>query len=283
MKYIYIVITISLSLIIGCKDTSQIVSQSDKPTVLVSILPQKYFVERIAGDTVNVNVLLPPGAFPATFEPTPRTFSEISNSQLYFMVGHPKFALEVNWSKKIIESNKEMKVVNLSESVNGMFNDSDPHIWLSPKIVKKELKALSDSLASLIPENADLYQKNLDIFISDVDSLVEDLNKKFQNLKNNKFLVLHPAWGYFAQDFGLEQVSIEEHGHESGHHNIKEIIEFAKTNEIKTVFVQKHFSSKEADTIAREISGNVVKIDPLAENWIENLRLVSDTLAKNLK
>lgn len=283
MKY-FIAFLILLSIIVsGCQKVPADQTNDGKLKVLVSILPQKYFVERIAGDKVNVIVLLPPGAFPVTFEPTPKTFTDIADAKIYFKVGHPKFALEVNWADKILEANKNLKTINLSDPSDFSDKNLDPHIWVAPGTVKKQLAKLTEALSTEMPENKDFFNKNKEKFTSEIDELILQINEKLKTVKNKKFLVLHPAWGYFAQEFGLEQVAIEEHGHESGHHNIKEIVELAKKNDIKVVFSQIQYSGKEADTVAREIGGQVIKIDPLAENWLDNLKLVADTLVKHMQ
>ncbi len=267
----------------GCRKDEPVLTNSDKLTILVSILPQKYFVERIAGDKVNVIVLLPPGAFPATYEPSIKQFTEIAKAKIYFMVGHPKFALETNWAAKVQEVNKNLKVIKLVDGLDLSNENLDPHVWVAPGLVKNQLSVLTEAISVEMPEQKEFFIKNMNNFASDIDSLTNKIKNKLANVTTKKFLVLHPAWGYFAKEFGLEQVAIEQHGHESGHHKTEEIIEFAKKHKIKVVFAQKQYSSKEAETVAKEIGGQVIKIDPLAENWLENLELVADTLTNHMQ
>ena len=283
MRILCVLLLAFITTFSACRKNEPVSTNSDKLTVLVSILPQKYFVERIAGDKVNVIVLLPPGAFPATYEPSINQFTEIVKAKIYFMVGHPKFALETNWASKVQEVNKNMKVIKLADGLDLSNENLDPHVWIAPGLVKNQLPALTDAISAEMPQQKEFFLKNMKNFISDIDSLTNKIKNQLANVKTKKFLVLHPAWGYFAKEFGLEQIAIEQHGHESGHHNTEEIIEFAKKHKITVVFAQKQYSSKEAETIAKEINGQVIKIDPLAENWLENLELVADTFQKYLQ
>ncbi|MCD4658073.1 MAG: zinc ABC transporter substrate-binding protein [Planctomycetes bacterium] len=283
MRNFYVFLLMFIAIISGCQKQAPASADSDKFTVLVSILPQKYFVERIAGNKVNVLVLLPTGAFPASYEPATKQFVEIAKAKIFFMVGHPKFALETSWADKIQNANKNMKVIKLANKQDYGDSNLDPHVWIAPGLVKKQLTELTDALLTEMPDQKEFFNKNKDIFIQDIDALTNKIKEKLASVKSKKFLVFHPAWGYFAKEFGLEQIAIEQHGHESGHHSTMEIIELAKKHNITVVFAQKQYSSKEAETVAKEIGGKVIKIDPLAENWLENLELVSDTLLKHLQ
>ncbi len=290
-------IVISLLVVIGlfsCNNQQQ--NQNiNKQSVTVSVLPQKYFVEKIAGDRLNINVMIPPGASPVTYEPTPKQMKELSVSNLYIRIGHIEF--EKSWMKKLRDINPEMCVVdqsvvaNLIEAENIHKDEHehnghhhhgvDPHIWTSPKEVKKQVDFLYQYLIKTYPEFDSDFTKNYNSFLNEIDSLDSYITEQLKLYHGNKFIIFHPALSYFARDYGLVQISIEIDGKEPTPANIQEIIEVAKEEEIKVIFVQKQFSTHNAEVIAREINGRVVQIDPLSYNWPESLKLIVDEIVKS--
>ena len=264
----------------GCKRENV---RADKLVVAVSILPQKYFVERIAKDKVKVVVLLPPGRSPEIFEPSVKQFQEIASAKIYFKVGHPKFPFEANWAKKIEQANKNMKVVSLADALELSDNNLDPHIWLAPSLVKKELDVLTKALTEQMPAQKEFFDKNKKLFIEDIDETIEQIKKIFAKTKLRKFMTFHPAFGYFAKEFGLEQIAIEKRGKNIDPRHLEQLIGKAKREGIKVIFVQKQFSRKEAREIAKEIDGEVSEIDPLAEDWLANLKKIAEAFANAMK
>ena len=267
----------------------------NKQSVTVSVLPQKYFMERIVGNNLSINVMIPPGASPVTYEPTPKQMKELSVSSLYIRIGHIEF--EKSWMKKIRDINPEMRVVDQSVVANLIepeykLNDEhehkghhhhgvDPHIWTSPKEVKKQIDFLYQYLIKTYPEFDSDFTKNYNSFISEIDSLDSYITEQLKLYHGNKFMIFHPALSYFARDYGLIQISIEIDGKEPTPANIQEIIEVAKEEEIKVIFVQKQFSTHNAEVIAKEINGRVVQIDPLSYYWPESLKLIVDEIVKS--
>ncbi len=290
-------IIISLLVVIGlfsCNNQQQ--NQNiNKQSVTVSVLPQKYFAEKIAGGRLNINVMIPPGASPVTYEPTPKQMKELSASNLYIRIGHIEF--EKSWMKKLRDINPEMRVVDQSVVVNliepeNIHKDEhehnghhhhgiDPHIWTSPKEVKKQVDFLYQYLINTYPEFDSYFTKNYNSFLNEIDSLDSYITEQLKSYHGNKFMIFHPALSYFARDYGLVQISIEIDGKEPTPANIQEIIEVAKEEEIKVIFVQKQFSTHNAEVIAREINGRVVQIDPLSYNWAESLKLIVDEIVKS--
>jgi zinc transport system substrate-binding protein len=268
---------------------------NEKKTVIVSILPQKYFVEKIAGDNFNVSVMIPPGASPVTYEPTPKQMKELSKSFAYFRIGHIEF--EKSWMKNFIEVNPEMKIIDISKTADliepenghdhGHFHDEhhhhgvDPHIWTSPKEVKKQVQFIYEFLVKEEPKLKEEFEINYNSFISEIDSLDQYISDQLKDFENRKFLIFHPALSYIARDYGLEQISIEIDGKEPTPSNIQQIIDLAKKENIKIVFVQKQFSTHNADVIANEIGGRVVRIDPLDYNWAESIRFITDEIVNS--
>jgi zinc transport system substrate-binding protein len=155
----------------------------------------------------------------------------------------------------------------------------DPHVWLSPELVKVQSQAIYEALARLDPAHKDAYKANLEAFIADIDLLERDIKATLSGLKSSKFLVFHPAWGYFAHDFGLEQIPVEVGGQEPSAQELAHLIEEAKKENIRVVLAQPEFSTADAETIAREIGGKVLLISPLAPDWLANMRNVAQTFA----
>lgn len=250
-----------------------------KLNVTVSILPQKYFVERVGGEFVNVSVMVQPGESPATYEPKPEQMTALADSAAYFSIGVP---FETAWLEKIQAVNTQMKMVDTTQGIdriataNGGF---DPHIWLSPSLVRIQSETIYRALAELDPSHEANYTANLDAFLADIDALDADIRATLEDTKSDKFIVFHPAWGYFARAYGLEQVPIEIEGQEPSAQELAGLIEMAKAEGIKVVFAQPEFDQEDAETIAAEIGGEVILISPLNPDWLGNMKAVAGSFA----
>lgn len=285
-----------ISFLIGSCSNSHQKENSDKSVITVSVLPQKYFIEKIAGDIFSVNVMIPPGASPVTYEPTPKQMKELSHSDIYFRIGHIEF--EKSWMKKLQNINSDMKVYDQSKVTNLIYAEhsheghdhhghhhhgTDPHIWTSPKEVKKQAEFIYKSLLATYSEREEAFTTNYNSFLQEIDSLDNELHTILEPFQGKKFLIFHPALSYFARDYGLEQISIEIDGKEPTPANIRKIINTAKEENIKVVFVQQQFSTHNAEVIADEIQGQVVQIDPLAPEWGESIRTIANEIVKSYK
>lgn len=263
--------------------------------VFVSILPQKYFVKQIGKDRVDVRVMVQPGASPATYEPKSKQLVELSKTDIYFSIGVP---FEKVWLKKIAAANPRMKVVHTDHGIEKIpmaahvHHDQekhhnhgilDPHIWLSPPLVKMQAHTILSALQQVDPSHGTVYQTNYREFVSRIHELDGQLKTLFAEKQGLRFLVFHPAWGYFARAYGIEQVPIEIEGKEPKPAQLKELIEYARENRITVIFVQPQFSAKSADLIAKEIGGQVAFADPLAEEWMANLCEVANKFKAALK
>ncbi|MFG6100741.1 cation ABC transporter substrate-binding protein [Leptolyngbyaceae cyanobacterium CCMR0082] len=278
--------------------------------ITVSILPQEYFVEKIGGDRVEVNVMVQPGESPATYEPKPQQLKDLSEAEAYVRIGVP---FENAWMNKIQSANAQMLVIDSAQGIERLemaahhHHDEDhaeeaadhdheeeheheekhehaegtldPHIWLSPQRVKIQAQNIYQGLVTIDPENEATYQANLTQFLGEIDQLDQQIKQNLVGVENREFIVFHPAWGYFAQDYDLEQVPIEIGGQEPSAAELGELIQQAKTENIQVIFAQPEFSTKSAETIANEIAGEVLFITPLASNWSDNLLQVSQTFA----
>jgi zinc transport system substrate-binding protein len=264
--------------------------------VTVSILPEKFFVERIGGEHVMVNVMVGPGDSPHTYEPKPEQMAALSRSAIYFAIG---VEFEGAWLDKFISANPKMMIVDISDNVEKIpledlhdedesegdeqsSDELDPHIWTSPELAKTIARRIADELSKNDAQNAEDYQTNLNELLAQIDQLQTDINDDLRDINNRKFLVFHPAWGYFAQEFNLEEIAIEVGGTEPSASELSAIIDTALRENIRVVFAQPEFSTQIANYIASEINGEVILISPLAENWLENMRTVVQTLKENL-
>ncbi len=265
---------------------------ADNNTITVSILPQKYFVEQIAGDKYEVNVMIPPGANPVTYEPSPGKMKMLSQSQAYLKTGHLQF--EKAWFAKIKSANPNMQIADQSTKVNLIVTKAkehkhaghhhhegiDPHIWTSPKSVKKQIEVIYKLLSNLDPEYDLYYRKNTLKFGKELDSLDSFMNGKFRGIESRDFLIFHPALSYLARDYDLNQIPIQIEGKEPSPVKLQKLVDMAKTKNLETVFIQKQFNTDNAKTVAREIGGEVVVIDPLAYDWYEGMKDIASKLAE---
>jgi len=271
-------------------------SADAKIKAFVSILPQAYFVERIGGKRVDVSFMVGPGHSPATYEPVPKQMAELSKAKLYFRMGVP---FENVWMERISQANPDMKVVDTRRGIALMSmkgydhagspagrHDTrmkDPHIWLSLRLTKTMVLNIYEALVSEDPLHQSFYQDNLRAFHHDLDKLDAEIAAIVKNAATRKFMVFHPAWGYFAHDYGLEQIPIETEGKGPTAKGLAAVIEEARQDGIKVIFVQKQFSEKSAETVANAIGGGVIQIDPLARDYLNNMRKIAQTFAEVLK
>lgn len=279
--------------------SAAIPAAADEIHVIVSINPQKYFVQQIGGDRVHVTVMVYPGASPATYEPKPGQMAALLKAEIYFAIGVP---FENVWLKKIAALNPKMRIVPTDADIEKIPMEShyrrgdthvgynktedkyakrsdhgikDPHIWLSPPLVKIQARHVFNALLFADPGHRSEYEANFKKFMERLDNLDEELKAIFKGKTGLLFLVFHPAWGYFAKSYGLMQLPIEVEGKEPKPTRLRELIEYAKKNNIRVVFVQPQFSSKSAKIIANAIGGQVGFVDPLAQDWLGNLREVA--------
>ncbi len=252
--------------------------------MLVSIAPHRAFVEAIAGDTVDVDVIVPAGASSHSFEPTPKQMTQVSKAEVWFQVGE---SFETKLSEVIKSYAPSMKLVNLWESVDMICVDSshahhqcshnfqDIHIWLSPKEAKTQAKTIAVALSELYPQHKELYEARLHQFLRELDQLDVDIRKQLANCNTKIMLVSHPAYAYFARDYGLQQLSIEFEGRDPSPQQLTKVVKQAKDSGVKTIFIQPQHSNKGAHLIAKHINAEVVSIDPYSEDYLENMRFIA--------
>ena len=289
-------IIIVLTLIIGIAASGW---AAERVPVFVSIPPQSYFVQQIGKDLVDVHVLVKPGADPHTYEPKPQQMVALSKAVLYFAIG---IEFETAKLAKITALNPRMHVVDTDHGVMKLAMDAhghqnmkdkreedhhqgslDPHIWLSPPLVMLQARSILTALQAVDPAHRSTYEANYRAFILDLVDLDAQLRAIFDGLKGSPFMVFHPSWGTFAHAYGLNQVPIQIEGKSPKPAQLKELIERARSNRVRIIFVQPQFSSRSAEQISKAIGGRVAVVDPLAQDWANNLRQVAEEFKNAFK
>lgn len=256
--------------------------------VTVSILPQKYLTERIAGDFVKVNVMIPPGMNPATCDLNTGQLKQLYNSDICFTIGYLPF--EITHLYPVLENLEQIEVINHSgkvelldgscghqhEQEHSHAGGKDPHIWLSPANAKIMANTICEVLSSRYPGQQEQFRANLKTLSSELDSIALRAEEVLTQLQNKSFLIYHPALTYIAHDYGLEQISIEDEGKEPHPLHLKKIIDIAKEKNIRIIFIQSQFDASNAEAIAMEIGAQVISIDPLTPNLTEELNKLID-------
>ncbi len=271
---------------------------ASRTLAVVSILPQKQMVERVGGDAVRVEVLVRPGQSPHTYEPTPQQIAAIGRAAVYFSIGAD---FEPALVPKLRRAHPKLRVVDTRQGIalqpmaahdhhhhgHGQHKHAkgapDPHIWTSPPLVKQQAATIRDALAELRPEARAQFEASYARYAEELDALDAEVRQMLSGKKERRFMVYHPAWGYFASTYGLEQVPIEIEGKEPGPKTLARIVARARAEGVRVIFVQKQFSRTAAEALARDIGGEVVELDPLAEDFISNTRLVAQALARALR
>lgn len=292
--FITVLLAVLTLIISGCNSSK---NEEGKLIIGVSIPPQEAFVKAVAGSTVDIVTIIPRGFSPANYEPSPRELMLLEKSDIYYSIGVPA---EKNILSKLSMDKKD--IIDLQEVVSIEYpllnieehshehdeeeadhedeyeGEKDPHIWMSPKRVIVIVREIERTLSELAPDNSSFYKSNADNYINQLNILDKYIKSDMEGSTNNSFIIYHPSLGYFAADYNLNMLSIEDNGKDATINSIKSIIEYAKEHNIKTIFYQQEFSSNQAEVIAREINGKVVPLDILSNNYIENIKYISTIL-----
>jgi len=247
-----------------------------KVNMVVSIVPQKVFVNKIGGDKVDVTVMVENGASPHTYTPKPSQMKRLSKAKLYLAIG---VEFEKVWLSKFINQNKDMLVVDTSKDINKTTmhhhkqEELDPHVWVDPINVKIIAQNIYKALVKVDKANKNYYKENLEKFLKEIDELDQNIKNILKDTpKGTTFMVFHPAWGYFAKRYGLEQLAVEVEGKSPKMKALVKIIEKAKKEKVQAIFTQPEFSDKASKIISKQLNISVIKASTLAENWAENLQ-----------
>ncbi len=274
-------------------------SASDKINVVVSIVPLAEFVEQVGGDHVDVEIMVPSGVSPHAYEPLPEQMVKISKADVYVKLGAP-IEFELVWMPKILAMNKKMTVIDASENITllqkqhlhghnhgvrkatGKEATIDPHIWVSPVNAIQMVENIYQGLASIDPENKLFYEQNKAVCIDQLKELDTLFREKLADKKNRKFMVYHPAWGYLAEQYNLEQVAIEKEGKAPTAKGMKQLIDQARKHEIKIIFIDPLSDNSRADVIASEIGGTVISFSNLEKDYVANMKELAEILSEAL-
>lgn len=280
---------------LSCEAPDRDAGEEDLLGVFVSIVPQAYVVERIGGEHLSVGVLVQPGQSPHTFEMTPRQITALSTSRLFFANGMP---FERTLIEKVRREMPHLTVVRTDAGIErralvlhhgereGETPQSphegdaelDPHMWMSPPLLGTMAKTIAEALAEADPAHARDYLSNLEAFLIDVDSTDARIREVLRPYRGRSFYVFHPAFGYFGDAYGLRQVAIETEGKSPTPRQLDAVIERARAENVRIIFVQPQFDRKAARSVADALDGAVVPIDPLAKDVLQNLREMAQKL-----
>lgn len=256
--------------------------------VVVSIAPYQFFVHEIAGDTVQISLLVPPGASFHYFEPSPKQILQAAHSDIWFRLGEP---FEERALNALQGHNRHLRVVDLREGVDLITVDAeghqgcchvggaDLHIWLSPKQAKIQAKAIAHALMEAYPENTELYGLRLERLLAQLDQLDQQITEKLRPLKNRTLMVAHSAYAYYARDYKLEQLPIEFEGKDPSPRQLDKVLNEARKAHIKVIFTQPQYSSKGAQLLAKELGGKVVSLDPYSGDYFVMMHTITDRIA----
>jgi len=242
--------------------------------ILVSVAPHRFFVQKIAGDNVEVGLMVPAGASAHTYEPSPKQMIAAGKADIWFRIGE---TFENKAAASLQAHHESLQIIDLRRNLDLISDPThacchhkdcmDLHFWLSPRQARIQAQTIADTLIATYPEHAQLYRDNLVKFTQELDKLDQQIIAILEPLQNRTVMISHPAYGYFARDYDLEQLSIEFEGKDPTPQQLTRILESARKAHITTIFVQPQYSNKGAALIAREIGAEVVSLDPYSENY----------------
>jgi zinc transport system substrate-binding protein len=284
----------------GCTsspDTVRTPAEATRPTVAVSIPPLAWFVERLAGEEVEVVALLPAGASPEQYEPSIHERKGLERASLLVLVGHPAFTFETSRLAPLVAERSGLAVVRAWNRGPGdegdgsrrasarpdHDHDHDPHVWLSPAVALDLVDALAGALVATVPAAADRIEARRTALAQEVRDLDERIAARLAPFAGRRFYVFHPGWGAFAERYGLVQEAAEEHGSEPGPEHLVRLIERARADGVRTVFVQPQFAERGIRALADEVGADVRVLDPLARDWGSNLERAGEALAGSFR
>ncbi len=292
----WIAATLLAGAIAACDEGSRPSESSGVLKVVVSIPPQAACVERIGGEHVAVSVLVGPGQSPATYDPTPRQLSTMASASIYFRIG---VAFEARFAEVLGSTCPNLKIIDTRQGITmrriegSCHHDAaeehadhahgegdDPHIWLDPRLVKAQARTICKALTAVDPSHAAEFERNLAVLLADLDQLHARITERLAPFKGRAFFVFHPAFGYFADAYGLEQVAVEKGGRSPSARQLVALTQRAKASRAACVFVQKQFAAASAQAVADAIGGDVVTLDPLARDLLAGLDEMATRIAR---
>lgn len=288
MKYLTF---LSLLLLFACAQ-----KQTNEKMITVTIEPQRYFAEKIAGDKYTINSMVAAGLNPENYDPTPQQMVNLGKSQAYLKIGHIGF--EQAWMNNIIENNPNLRIFDLSEGFSLIASEEeqehdhsegeqhdhqhggvDPHIWSSISGAKVVAKNTLDAFIALDPDNTEYYTQNYAVLCKEIEETEKQLHQKLDSLQNRTFIIYHPALTYLAREFDLTQLCIELDGKEPSPAVLKTLVETARDKGAQIVFIQQEFDQKNAEMIAKETGCKLIRINPLSYDWNKEMITIANALS----
>lgn len=261
-------------------DTTHTGNEGKTLKIIASITTVADYIQQIGGNKVEVTIMVPPGFEPHSYEPSPNQLVAVSKAAAYVKVGSG-IEFETTWMGDILAQNTKMSVIDCSTGVN-IINE-DPHIWNSPVNAQQMVLNIFNGLTEVDPANTDYYLANYETYITQLDELNSYIRNLLEGYENRNFLIYHPAFGYFASEYNLTQLSVEEEGKETTAQKIQQSIDDALANNLNYIYASPYETSAYAKTIADEINGSVLYLDPLPSSYIANMRSVATSIALELE
>jgi zinc transport system substrate-binding protein len=258
--------------------------------ITVSIAPFKYFIEAIAGNDFKVNVMVPAGSDPHVYEPFPEQINNLRKSVGYISNGYLGF--EMNWLERFYETNRTMKKLSLGNNIVPITGEhhhegehvegADPHYWVSPKCASVMAGDIKDFLTQLNPSESVKYETNYQALLLKIQAIDIKAKELFGSVKQKSIMIYHPNLAYLARDYTLTEISVEYEGKEPSPSRLRELIDLARRDNLKTIFIQKEYDTKNANAIAGEIGAKLIVIDPLSADWLTATTDIIDALYKSM-
>lgn len=270
----YILILFAVLALTGCNDT-----QNNKRTITVSIEPLRFFTEEIAGNKFKVSTMVPEGMSPETYEPTVQQMIQLAHSDMFVKVGAIGF--EVAWMKRMEANAPHTLVIDSSEgieTVKTINGTDDPHTWMSAANAMIIAKNICDALVAIDQQDSTYFRQRLDKLYEKIQSTDLEVRKYITKDTSKSFLIYHPTLTYYARDYQLTQIPIEEEGREPSSAQITEVIKKAKENRVKVLLVQKQFNVRNTRAVAESVGAKPIEINPLNYNWCKEMVSVAKKL-----
>jgi zinc transport system substrate-binding protein len=275
-----------LMLLVSCNQSG---SDGGRKIITVSIPPFKYFIKEIGGEDFDVNIMVPAGANPHIYEPVPEQIANLRKSVAYISDGYLGF--EMTWLDRFYETNRGMKKLSLGQNIDIIkpivhsdtehVEGADPHYWVSPKCALIMAMAVKKLLIELSPQNSGKYELNYSNLVKSINVIDEKAIELFSGYQNRSFMIFHPTLGYLARDYGLKEIAVENEGKEPNPSSLIALINLGKSENIRVIFVQREYDTKNARAIAAETGAVLETIDPLSEDWAASVQQIIDALYKS--
>lgn len=277
-RCITLLMVLTAILVYSCRGKEE--TGNNKVKIAVTILPYSGIVKEIGGDKVDVIVLVPPQSACETYEPTPVDIAKAAKAEVYFSVG-ANYAFEKNLLKGIEENYKNIRIVDCSNGIE--IKGNNPHLWLYPDGLKKIAEHICAALKKTKPELENYFQLNKERYFKQIDSADAVVKTELETAKETKILVFHPSWLYFASNYGLDQIAIEEEGKEPTAQDLRQIVDLAKKYKIKTLYIEPNTSEESAAAIKDELNAECVLLNPMEENILSNLIQTAKKISGSVK